>query len=448
MSATSDTYWLALRRVHGAGPRTCRLLLERFGSAERIFKAGEQEIVAAGAGRNVARAIASFNDFAPLEKELCELLRLGAHLVRWTDADYPLNLKQIADPPPYLIARGPLEPSDAACVAVVGARAASEAGLRMAQRLGFELAAHGFVVVSGLARGIDGAAHRGALEAGGRTIAVLGCGIDVAYPPEHRGLADAIIEGRGAILSELPLGTAPLPENFPSRNRILSGLSLGVVIVEAAEKSGSLITARMALEQDRQVFAVPGSPLSGKTRGSNRLLREGAVLVECVEDVIEDLAPQMAGRTPKPKLSTPAECITPMASRTTLVQAAAVESPIPGVSNVRVANVQAPEVSTPATSSQLVPAAGGTGDGPRRLRGATAADLKEATAADRPGKLAEEAVRQTKAILDCLINAEKLHVDAMIETCELPPQTVLNLLLELELRGLVVQHPGKLFTLP
>ena len=185
MSATSDAYWLALRRVHGAGPRTCRRLLERFGSAERIFKAGEQEIVAAGAGRNVARAIAAFNDFAPLEKELCELPRLGAHLVRWTDADYPLNLKQIADPPPYLIARGPLEPNDAACVAVVGARAASEAGLRMAQRLGFELAAHGFVVVSGLARGIDGAAHRGALEAGGRTIAVLGCGIDVAYPPEQ-----------------------------------------------------------------------------------------------------------------------------------------------------------------------------------------------------------------------------------------------------------------------
>ena len=306
MSATSDAYWLALRRVHGAGPRTCRLLLERFGSAERIFKASEEEITTAGVGRNVARAIAGFNDFAPLEKELCELPRLGARLVRWTDADYPSNLKQIADPPPYLIARGLLEANDTTCVAVVGARAASEAGLRMAQRLGFELAARGFVVVSGLARGIDGAAHRGALEAGGRTIAVLGCGIDVAYPPEHRGLADTIVERRGAILSELPLGTAPLPENFPSRNRILSGLSLGVVIVEAAEKSGSLITARMALEQDRQVFAVPGSPLSGKTRGSNRLLREGAVLVECVEDVIEDLAPQMAAHLAG-KASTPAE---------------------------------------------------------------------------------------------------------------------------------------------
>src|SRR5262249_41781856 len=153
----SDAYWLALRRVHGVGPRTCRLLLERFGSADRIFKATEEEITAAGVGRSVAHAIAGFKDFAPLEKELCELPRLGARLVRWIDPDYPSNLKQIADPPPYLIVRGLLNPNDTACVAVVGARAASEAGLRMAQRLGFELAAHGFVVVSGLARGIDGA---------------------------------------------------------------------------------------------------------------------------------------------------------------------------------------------------------------------------------------------------------------------------------------------------
>jgi DNA processing protein len=335
MSATSDAYWLALRRVHGAGPRTCRLLLERFGSAEQIFKATEEEITTAGIGRNVARAIAGFNDFAPLEKELCELPRLGARLVRWTDADYPPNLKQIADPPPFLMARGLLEANDTACVAVVGARAASEAGLRMAQRLGFELAAHGFVVVSGLARGIDGAAHRGALEAGGRTIAVLGCGIDVAYPPEHRGLADTIVERRGAILSELPLGTAPLPENFPSRNRILSGLALGVVIVEAAEKSGSLITARMALEQDRQVFAVPGSPLSGKTRGSNRLLREGAVLVECVEDVIEDLAPQMAGHLAG-KPSAPAEREARVVSQLAPAAAAALKVQAPAGHAVRI----------------------------------------------------------------------------------------------------------------
>ena len=417
MSATADAYWLALRRVHGAGPRTCRLLLERFGSAEQIFKATEDQITAAGVGRKVAAAIAGFNDFAPLEKELCELPRLGARLVRWTDDEYPPNLKQIADPPPYLVARGLLEPNDTACVAVVGARAASEAGLRMAQRLGFELAARGFVVVSGLARGIDGAAHRGALEAGGRTIAVLGCGIDVAYPPEHRGLADWIVERRGAVLSELPLGSAPLPENFPSRNRILSGLSLGVVIVEAAEKSGSLITARMALEQDRQVFAVPGSPLNGKTRGSNRLLREGAVLVECVEDVIEDLAPQMA-----PKASAEAE------------RAAAASQP----ANVE---TEGPMLQPPVSRV--------TADARRRELGKSSAVSIVSSGRANPSEgLVEDKTKEIQSVLNCLIDAQRLHVDAVIESCQLPPQTVLNLLLELELRGLVVQHPGKLFTLP
>jgi DNA processing protein len=417
MPATADAHWLALRRVHGAGPRTCRLLLERFGSAEQIFKATEDQITAAGVGRKVAAAIAGFNDFAPLEKELCELPRLGARLVRWTDDEYPPNLKQIADPPPYLVARGLLQSNDTACVAVVGARAASEAGLRMAQRLGFELATRGFVVVSGLARGIDGAAHRGALEAGGRTIAVLGCGIDVAYPPEHRGLADSIVERRGAVLSELPLGSAPLPENFPSRNRILSGLSLGVVIVEAAEKSGSLITARMALEQDRQVFAVPGSPLNGKTRGSNRLLREGAVLVECVEDVIEDLAPQMA-----PKASAAAE------------RAAAASQP----ANVE---TEGPMLQPPVSRV--------TADASQRESGkSSAASIVSSGRANPSEGLVEDRTKEIQSVLNCLIDAQRLHVDAVIESCQLPPQTVLNLLLELELRGLVVQHPGKLFTLP
>ena len=383
----------------------------------RFSKPPKIRITAAGVGRKVAAAIAGFNDFAPLEKELCELPRLGARLVRWTDDEYPPNLKQIADPPPYLVARGLLEPNDTACVAVVGARAASEAGLRMAQRLGFELAARGFVVVSGLARGIDGAAHRGALEAGGRTIAVLGCGIDVAYPPEHRGLADSIVERRGAVLSELPLGSAPLPENFPSRNRILSGLSLGVVIVEAAEKSGSLITARMALEQDRQVFAVPGSPLNGKTRGSNRLLREGAVLVECVEDVIEDLAPQMA-----PKASAAAE------------RAAAASQP---------ANVET-EGPMPQPPASRV-----TADASRRESGKSSAASIVSSGRTNPSEgLVEDKTKEIQSVLNCLIDAQRLHVDAVIESCQLPPQTVLNLLLELELRGLVVQHPGKLFTLP
>ncbi|MGB3549575.1 MAG: DNA-processing protein DprA, partial [Candidatus Binatus sp.] len=285
-----------MRSARGVGPRTCKLLIEKFGAPEKIFQLKADEIAAAGVPRNTARSIAEFRDFEPLEKELCELPSIGARLLKWTDADYPPNLRQIADPPPFLFVRGTAQLGDPTCIAIVGARAASDIGRRMAQRLGLELAAKGFTVVSGLARGIDGEAHQGALDAHGKTLAVLGCGVDIIYPAEHRKLADAILAGGGAVISELPIGTQPLAENFPTRNRILSGLCLGVVIVEAAEKSGSLITARMALEQDRQVFAVPGSPLSGKTRGSNRLLKDGAKLVECVEDVIEELAPQMAGR--------------------------------------------------------------------------------------------------------------------------------------------------------
>ena len=306
-----DVYWLALRRARGVGPRTCKLLIEKFGTPEKIFQLNSEEIAAAGVPRNTARSITEFRDFEAIEKELCELPNIGARLVKWSDADYPPNLRQIADPPPFLFVRGPAQLTDSNCIAVVGARAASDIGRRMAQRLGLELAAKGFTVVSGLARGIDGEAHQGALDAHGKTLAVLGCGVDVIYPAEHRKLAEAIIAGGGALISELPIGAQPLAENFPTRNRILSGLCLGVVIVEAAEKSGSLITARMALEQDRQVFAVPGSPLSGKTRGSNRLLKEGAKLVECVEDVIEELAPQMIGR-PRAAERTPITPIEPV----------------------------------------------------------------------------------------------------------------------------------------
>jgi DNA processing protein len=390
-----DVYWLALRRVHGVGPRTCKLLIEKFGTPEKIFQLGPDAIAAAGVPRNTASSIAEFRDFEPLEKELCELPNIGARLVKWSDADYPPNLRQIADPPPFLFVRGTASLTDSNCIAIVGARAASDIGRRMAQRLGLELAAKGFTVVSGLARGIDGEAHQGALDAHGKTLAVLGCGVDVIYPGEHRKLAEAIIEGGGALISELPIGMQPLAENFPTRNRILSGLCLGVVIVEAAEKSGSLITARMALEQDRQVFAVPGSPLSGKTRGSNRLLKEGAKLVECVEDVVEELAPQMIGRPQR-------------AERT-----------------ARVEHVPAPPTSNTSASAEVAPLLSASID---------------ANASEGP-------VDSTITILNNLKDSERLHVDSIIESSGLNAQTVLRLLLELELEGRVTQHPGKLFSL-
>ena len=395
MPASVDSLWLALRRVPGVGPRTARLLLEKFGTPEKIFALRAGEISAAGVQTKVARAVAEFRDFEALERELCELPRIGARLVRWTDADYPARLRQIPDPPPYLFVRGEMPPADTRCVAVVGARAASDAGRRMARRIGLELAAKGFTVVSGLARGIDSEAHQGALDAGGKTIAVLGCGVDVIYPAEHRALADAIIASAGAIFSELPVGTQPLPENFPTRNRIISGLSLGVVIVEAAEKSGSLITARMALEQDRQVFAVPGSPLGGKARGSNRLIKQGAVLVDCVEDVLEELAPQ-------------------------LVQTAAATA------------------DTSKGSSKPTRIAQNSG----KIAGS--AGIKSV---ERILGSGDETVKAAKAIILELKDDTKLHVDTLIEASGLDAQTVLRLLLELELKGIVAQHPGKLFSL-
>src|ERR1700730_5257445 len=372
-----DVYWLALRRARGVGPRTCKLLIEKFGTPEKIFQLNSEEIAAAGVPRNTARSITEFRDFEALEKELCELPNIGARLIKWTDADYPSNLRQIADPPPFLFVRGPAHLTDSNCIAVVGARAASDIGRRMAQRLGLELAAKGFTVVSGLARGIDGEAHQGALDAHGKTLAVLGCGVDVIYPAEHRKLAEAIIAGGGALIRDIPIGAQPLAENFTTRNRILSGLCLGVVIVEAAEKSGSLITARMALEQDRQVFAVPGSPLGGKTRGSNRLLKEGARRVDCVEDVIEELMPQLG---------------------------------------------------------ETVSRRAGGGE-----KSASGGKMDQAALAAEPDEI--------KVILNYLKNADKLHVDSVIEGSGLNAQTVLKLLLELELRGLVTQHPGKLFSL-
>src|SRR5579875_1005988 len=389
--ATQDAYWLALRRVRGIGPRIARLLLEKFESPEKIFAADERELVAAGLPRPVSRRIREFNDFEALERELCELPRIGARLIRWSDADYPVNLREIADPPPALFVQGELVAGEKEFVAVVGARAASEAGRRMARRLGLELAAKGFIVVSGLARGIDSEAHQGALDAGGRTIAVLGCGIDVVYPAENRSLAEAIVSGGGALISELPVGTPPIAENFPSRNRILSGLSLGVVVVEAAERSGSLITARTALEQNRQVFAVPGSPMSGRSRGSNRLLKDGARLVECVEDVIEELAPQLVGLEPSTHQSD-------------------------SVGNKPRNNLVFPK-RDPAQTARV-------------------ATLS-----------IDDESKDVKKLLNCFKNVEKLHVDSIIELSGLKAQTVLTLLMDLELRGLITQHPGKLFSL-
>jgi DNA processing protein len=218
----------------------------------------------------------------------------GVAPIFWQDASYPVALTTIVDPPPVLWTRGSIDLLQHPSVAIVGARAATPYGLSVAARLAADLAAAGLVIVSGMARGVDSAAHRGALDASGPTIAVLGSGADVVYPPEHEALADAIAAS-GLIVSELVPGTPPLPMFFPLRNRIISGLSRAVVVIEAGEKSGSLITARMALEQGRDVLAVPGNVLSGRNRGAHGLLRDGAKIVESADDILEELGMRGAG---------------------------------------------------------------------------------------------------------------------------------------------------------
>ena len=242
---------------------------------------------------------------------LADAAAAGITPIGFDSAAYPVALTTIIDPPPVLWTRGAIDVLNRPAVAIVGARAASPYGLSVAGRLASDLAAAGVVVVSGLARGVDSAAHRGALAARGTTIAVLGSGVDVVYPPEHAPLA-AEIAASGAVISELTPGAAPLPQFFPQRNRIISGLSRAVVVIEAGEQSGSLITARLALEQGREVLAVPGNVLSGRNRGAHGLLRDGAKIVESADDIFEELGMPPAGATAVRAVVDPIlQCLTP-----------------------------------------------------------------------------------------------------------------------------------------
>ncbi len=273
---------LRLARTEGIGPATFRRLIDRHGSAEAALAALPRH--AERAGRPLSAPPA-----AEAEREVLALAKLGARLLHLGGPGYPDLLAETEDPPPLLAVLGDGQIALRRQVAIVGARAASAAGRRIAEELAAGLTAAGIVVTSGLARGVDAAAHQGALAAHGRTIAVVAGGLDQPYPPENAALQARIAAEGGAVLAEAPLGTAPLARHFPRRNRIVAGLSLGVVVVEAAPKSGSLITARLALEAGREVFAVPGSPLDPRARGSNDLIRQGAHLVETAEDILAHL---------------------------------------------------------------------------------------------------------------------------------------------------------------
>jgi DNA processing protein len=286
--------WLALARVKGLGCVSFKKLVAHFGDPTRALAAAPSELAAIeGLQHDAIDGIVGFSQWAEVDSDLERIRSAGIILVRYTDADYPARLRTIADPPPLLYVKGALTHDDDKAVAIVGSRSASDYGRRVARDLARGLASFGFTVVSGMARGIDGMAHETALNCRGRTIAVLGSGVERAYPPEHDKLYQRIAD-QGAVISELPLGTKPMTFNFPARNRLISGLSLGVVVVEATEKSGSLITASLAVDQGREVFAVPGEVGSSRSRGAHRLIRQGAKLVETVDDIIEEIAPQLA----------------------------------------------------------------------------------------------------------------------------------------------------------
>jgi len=290
--------WVALNMTPGIGPRAAAKLLERFGSAEAVYSATRAELERLRLLPEAVESIIARDLFARAEAEIESVRRLGADLLILDDGVYPALLREIYDPPITIYVKGAWEAClDQPCVAVVGSRRCSTYGQNAALMLARDLAQRGVTVVSGFARGIDAAAHRGALEGGGRTVAVLGTGMGQYYPRDHKRLADEIIDRGGAIVTQFPLGTPPVAENFPYRNRIISGLSLGVVVVEAAENSGSLITARLAIEQNREVFAVPGNITSRNSFGTNYLIKgAGAKLVQQWQDIAAELPPQIAAR--------------------------------------------------------------------------------------------------------------------------------------------------------
>jgi len=281
--------WIRLNLIPGLGPVRIRQLLEYFSTPQRILSASREELEAVPHfGPALAETVVKEKERVKVDEELKKISAYGVNILTIGDKSYPKNLKEIYAPPPVLYVKGEILPEDFISVAVVGTRRCTAYGRTVSEKLSRELASRGITVVSGLARGIDTSAHLGALKGGGRTIAVLGTGIDICFPRENRELFDEIAR-RGAVVSEFPFSTGPEKGNFPRRNRCISGFSLGVVVVEAPERSGALITANLALEQGREVFAVPGNIFSSRSRGTHSLIQEGAKLVHRVEDIVDEL---------------------------------------------------------------------------------------------------------------------------------------------------------------
>jgi DNA processing protein len=385
LTCETDLHWLALRMTPGLGTRTAVQLIETFQTPEAVFRASRSELEAAGVSSGLAQSIAggcAFDDAVTQQQKLAEA---GAVAVTFTDPRYPPRLKDIFDPPPLLFARGNVDLLQELAIGIVGTRRPTAYGTTVAARVAKDLACAGLTIASGMARGIDTAAHRAALEvgrgSGGGTIAVFGCGVDEVYPSENRKLAEQIAKD-GLIVSEFPMATPPYPQNFPIRNRVISGISLGILVVEGGQYSGSAITAKLAAEQNREVFAVPGNITSKMSWGPNLLIKQGAKLVQEWNDVVVEL-------TADDRRRLAAQC----RNRLNLKEDSGDESKDPAQSSL----AYGPEGSSRTVLQHLKP--------------------------DAP------------VTLDCLV--ETLHGTS--------PSEIIAALFELELAGLVRQLPGKSF---
>jgi DNA processing protein len=295
VSRDEELYWLALKLIPGLGARTANRLLERLRTPQAVFRASRTELEGAGVSGAIAQSIASGCTFEDAAAQQQKMLDSGVELVTIGDPRYPQRLREIFDPPIVLFARGRADLLCSLGLGVVGTRRPTAYGIAVAERLSADLAHAGLTIVSGLARGIDASAHKGALAASGDTVAVLGCGVDIVYPQENRKLYSEII-ARGLLVSEFPMGATAFPQNFPIRNRIISGLSLGVLVVEGAQYSGSAITAKLAIDQGREVFAVPGNITSKLSWGPNLLIKQGAKIVQDWNDVVVELSAEARRR--------------------------------------------------------------------------------------------------------------------------------------------------------
>jgi len=283
--------WLILKNIPGIGNHLFKRLLDQWQSPEIILQKSLDELSSIqGLSKRVAKEICKKNTTIDAKKELERAKKFGITILCMHDEQYPPLLRQLPDPPPVLYVYGQIIPSDI-CVAIVGSRTSTTYGESITRSLAKDLAQNQITIVSGMAKGIDTEAHKGALDVNGRTVAVMGCGLETVYPGENKTLFHAIAKNNGAVITEFSMGAKPEAYHFPSRNRIISGMSMGTIVVEAGNKSGSLITARLALEQDRQVFAVPGQVYSQMTEGTHRLIKQGAKLIENAQDVLEDLGP-------------------------------------------------------------------------------------------------------------------------------------------------------------